>query len=191
MTAISKFSFCLLRVFFKNMCFGLSWNQSLFWSFRTASKINNEKIPYSCTSAHEGVCLWKHSSTLSQLLELQIALIGSREMSRQWDLPWYLLTLAINNISQQISSSSYQHAQSYDWQNHTQTHTKKEKRAYRWHMSNIYLHASFHVLKKRFANERDRKDRSGSPVNLYWLKRSLLSPVSRKVSESRWWVTLL
>lgn len=161
-----------------------------FLIFQNCKQINKKKIPYSCTSAHEGVCLWKHSSTLSQMLELQIALIGFREMSRQWDLHWYFLTLTINNISHQIFSPSHQHALTLDWQNHTHTH-KRKKRAYRWDMSNILLHASFHVLKTRFANGRDRKDGSSSPMNLYLLKRPLIPPVSKKGEWVRWWVTVL
>jgi len=58
-----------------------------------------KKITYSCTSAHEGFYLWKLSSTLLQVLELQISLLGFREMSRQPDLYWYFLRFTISYIS--------------------------------------------------------------------------------------------
>lgn len=64
------------------------------------------------------------------------------------------------------------------------THTHKKK-AYGWDMSNILLHASFHVLKTWFANERGRKDRSSSCMNLYLPKRPLISPTSKNGQQVR------
>lgn len=114
----------------------------------------------------------------SQMLELQMALIGFREMSRQWDLRWYILTLTINNISHQISSSSYQHAQSYDWQNHTCTGKKKKELS--GEICEIFFFVPLFMSSKQ---DLQMRETGKTEVAALWIcisKRPLVSPVSKK-----------
>lgn len=94
--------------------------------------------------------------------ELQIALIGFREMSRQWDLHWYFLTLTTNNISHQISPSSYQHAQSYDWQNHT--HAQKKKKEFAGEICLMFIFVPLFMSSKQ-----DLQMRGKTEVAALWI----------------------
>lgn len=176
--AICKFTFCLLKIFFLNIYFGLACSKSLFRSCRTASKAKNHLFMHLCSWGSLSLKAFQHifigaRTSDSDRVQSDVQPARSLSVLSQVHYLTFLTFYPVHCISMLKVIS-----------NHKKKCTDDRCLIYCFMPLST---ASKHGLQMR---ETGKTGASSSCTNLNLPQRPLRSPVSENGEQVRWWVTL-